>query len=132
MLAACGTQALTTPVLRDRAADACSAATAREAKLEAPATAAATLPFLKHGILVLNREYAALRELDAGKTAAPLLQSALQALDGELQDLRQAASALHKGADPLSTFKSLQTGLTVLEQQANTAWNRLQIPACTT
>jgi hypothetical protein len=131
-LAACGTSALTTPVLRDRAADACSAATASEAKIAAPSTAAATLTFLQRGIVVLKREHAALHDLDAGGPAAPLFRSAVGALDGELKDVNHAASALKRGADPLSTVRDLQTSLAVLEHQANGAWTRLQIPACLT
>ena len=131
-LGGCGAAALTTPVLRDRAADACSAATSRETKIAAPAQPAATLAFLRRGIAVLRREYVALRALDAGGAAATVFRGAVGALDTELQDLRGAAAGLARGADPLSTFKDLQVRLTPLELRADAAWSLLQIPACLT
>jgi hypothetical protein len=132
VLAGCGASALTTPVLRDRAADACSAATARVTKIAAPSRPSATLAFLRRGIEVLTRQYTALRDLDAGGAAAPIFRRAVAALDAELQDLRGAAVALARGADPLSTFKDLQVRLTPLEQDADAAWSELQISACLT
>jgi hypothetical protein len=132
-VAGCGaSSALTTPVLRDRAADACSAATAREQKIADPATPAATQLFLMHGIAVVKRESAALSDLDAGDAAAPVFRRAVQALDGELAQLQKAETLLRGGAEPIPTFRTLQTSLATLEQQTNAAWNKLQIPACLT
>ena len=130
MLVGCGTSALTTPVLRDRAADACSSATARESGIAPPVRPSATPAFLRRGIDILAREYAALHDLDAGGAAAPIFRRAVAALVSELQELRSAAAALAHGADPLATFKDLQVRLNPLELRADAAWNELQIPAC--
>jgi hypothetical protein len=126
----CGTQALTTPVLRDRAADACQAATRLETKIPLPAHPSGTLGFLRRGILVLDREYTQLRRLDAGGKAAPVFHRALVGLEDELASMGTAAAELSHGGDPLSTFKALQTRLSPLEQSENSTWVALEIPAC--
>jgi hypothetical protein len=131
-VAGCGASALTTPVLRDRAADACTAATALEAKISPPTRPGTTLGYLRHAIAVLRRQYASLHGLDAGGAAAPVFRRAVEALAGEVLALRDASAALGRGADPLATFKELQAGLVPLEHRANAAWSKLQIPACMT
>ena len=129
-LTGCGKQALTTPVLRDRATDACQTATKLELAIPPPRRPDATLAFLRRGIVVLDHEYARLHGLDAGGKAAPVFHQALAGLQAELGTLRTAAAELSRGGDPLSTFKTLQTRLGPLVESENGAWSKLEIPAC--
>jgi hypothetical protein len=130
-LAGCGgKQALTTPVLRDRAADICQAATKLQLALPLPAKPQATLGFLRTGILVLEREYTQLHRLDAGGKAAAAFHRALTGLQAELAALRTSAADLSHGGDPLSSFKALQSRLSPLEDSVNKTWEQLEIPAC--
>jgi hypothetical protein len=131
-LSGCGTSALSTPVLRTRATRICRLASTREQRIPTPTAPAGGAAFLSDGALVLRRELRSLRGLDAGGRATAPYARALRDLAAERSQLEASAERLAHDADPVAEIRALQTQLAALESDADDAWQRLGIPACTT
>ena len=125
MVAGCG-GGLTAAQVRNRATQACDLAADRSTVIKLPGTPSGGQRFLRQGIAVLANETRALRGLgDHGS-----IHVAVSAMAAELAALRSSWRGLRAGNDPVVTFKTLQQQLAGLEQQANSAWRTLRVPAC--
>jgi len=87
--------------------------------------------FLTRGVAALGPELATLRKLDPPNAAAAPYKRALDALSQELITLQSAAVQIDRGADPITTFRTLQARLAPIEARADEAFRTLQIDACT-
>ncbi len=130
MLAGCGPSALSAGALRSQAGHICAGASHRAEGIPPPASPAGAEAFLRRGIAVLGPELSALRGLAPDRAKADDLRAAVQAFSGQLADLRRAQRHLHRGADPVTTLKTLQRQLDPLRSVENRRWAALQIPAC--
>lgn len=128
--AACGSSPLTAADLRQRADTICTRADRQIGAIAAPASQAAGTSFLQQGVAALDPELGELKRLTPPSDEAVVFETAITALSGELDGLRSAVSDLHRGADPVKTFRALQTKLGPLETQADNAWRALGVQAC--
>jgi hypothetical protein len=117
--------------LRTQATGICSGVSRQIGRIATPRSEAGGEAFLRRGIAVLAPERRQLRSLAAPSEAADVYKAGVRALSGELAALGEATHALAKQQDPVIAFRTLQRRLTPLENQANDAWQALQIPACT-
>jgi hypothetical protein len=116
--------------LRAQATRICATASRQIGTIGTPPSEAGGEAFLKRGIAVLAPELRRLRSLAPPGEAAAVYTAAIGALSGQLDALRQATHALRQREDPVIAFKTLQHRLAPLENQANGAWQALQIPTC--
>jgi hypothetical protein len=116
--------------LRAQATRVCTRATRQGAQIAPPALPAQTAPFLRRGIAALGGELAGLRALRAPSKQAGAYSAALGSLDHELTILTATAHDLDRGADPLTTVKTLQHRLAPVEADNDGAWRTLGVPAC--
>ena len=128
-LIGCGGAPLSLIQLRDRAGAICHAADRRLTAIPPPATPAGTRRFLSAGLAAMTPEVQHLRRLSASKDASDVYRDAVQATSAELADVRRAVAALRAGAGPVSTLRGLQAQLAPLENQADGAWQALEVPA---
>ena len=89
-----------------------------------------TAAFLSAGIARLSAELVRLRRLGPPHDVADVYQAALAAMSQELDSLRGALAAIHRGEDPAIAFKELEQQLGPGQRQADSAWQALEIPAC--
>jgi hypothetical protein len=129
-MAGCGTASPTIPQLRAHATRACARADAQNARIAPPPVPARTAPFLRRGIAVLRAELADLHTLRVPRAQAGAYSVALGALAHELAILTSTAHHLDRGADPLTTIKTLQHRLAPVEADNDAAWRTLGVPAC--
>ena len=132
MLAAagCGNASHSVSSLRAHAARVCVRALAQDARIAPPPVPARTAAFLRRGIVVLRGELAGLRALPVPKAQAGAYSVALGSLSRELVILASTAHDLDRGADPLTTIKTLQHRLAPVEADNDAAWRTLDVPAC--
>jgi hypothetical protein len=128
-LAGCGGAS---PIVRFRAqaARVCTRATGQGALIAPPPVPAQTAAFLRRGIAVLRPELAGLRVVHSPSKQAGAYSAALTSLADELTILTSTASDLDRGADPLTTVKTLQHKLAPVEADSDAAWRTLGVPAC--
>ena len=118
--------------LQTQAGRVCTRGLDASALIQPPAIPAATTKFLRRGISVLGPELADLRRLRAPSDNADAYSAALGALARELTILTVTAHDLDRGADPLTTIKTLQHRLAPVEAAGEAAWRTLDVPACVT
>jgi hypothetical protein len=126
----CGSSALSAADLRKQAGLICSRADRQISRIPTPANQAAGNAFLKAGIAALDPELADLKALKPPSDEAVVYQAGLKALSGELDGLHSATTKLDQGADPVRTFRELETTLAPLETEADNAWRALDISSC--
>jgi hypothetical protein len=126
----CGTASPTLVRLRTQAARVCTRALTQDARIGPPPVPAQTAVFLRRGAAVLAPELANLRALHAPGEQIDAYTSAIDALAHELTILTVTARDLDRGADPLTTIKTLQHRLAPVEAAADAAWRALGIAAC--
>ena len=126
----CGTAPPTIARLRAQAARVCTRANSQNARIAPPPVPARTAPFLRRGIAVLEGELAGLRNLRVPKAQAGAYSVALGSLSHEFAILTSTAHDLDRGADPLTTIKTLQHRLAPAEADTDAAWRTLGVPAC--
>jgi hypothetical protein len=131
-LTGCGgsSDTLSMRALRSRATYLCSNANHLTQAIKTPTSPGAAGPFLDQGIAVLGPELTALRTLRPPSDVADVYSTAIAALSQEVQLLGHVAERVHAGADPVIEMKGLERRLAPLENQADGAWQALQIPAC--
>ena len=129
-VAGCGASSPTTARLEAQAGRVCTQALAQDARIAPPPVPAQTAAFLRRGIAVLAPELANLRTLHVPHEQADTYTTAIDALAHELTILTVTARALDRGADPLTTIKTLQHRLAPVEAAGNTAWRTLGVPLC--
>ena len=83
--------------------------------------------FLSAGIARLKTQLTKLRRLTPPHDVADVYRAAL---GQELEVLRSATQAIHRGEDPAIAFKALREQITPLQSQTNNAWQALEISAC--
>ncbi|MBV9603805.1 MAG: hypothetical protein JO027_01790 [Solirubrobacterales bacterium] len=131
-LSGCGSGSPSMTRLRAQATRVCTRSLVQGAQIAPPATPARTGQFLHRGIAVLGPELAALGKLHAPSEQAGAYSAALASLTHALAILTSTAHDLDRGADPLTTIKTLQHRLGPVEANANAAWRTLGVPACVT
>jgi hypothetical protein len=129
-LTACDAPPASLVSLRRQAARVCTQAQARGAEIKPPAVPAQTASFLRRGIAVLGTERARLRALRVPRDQSGAYSSALGSLGHELTILTDTARKLDRGADPLTTIKTLEHRLAPVEVAGDAAWRTLGVPAC--
>jgi len=129
-MAGCGTASPTIAQLRAQAARVCTRANAQTARIAPPPVPARTAPFLRRGIAVVRAELADLHALRVPRAQVGAYSVALGALVHELAILTSTAHDLDRGADPLTTIKTLQHRLAPVEADNDAAWRTLGVPAC--
>jgi hypothetical protein len=129
-MAGCGAASPTIVRLRAQATRVCTRANAQNARIAPPPVPARTAPFLRRGIAVLRAELADLHTLRVPRAQAGAYSVALGALAHELAILTSTAHDLDRGADPLTTIKTLQHRLAPVEADNDAAWRTLEVPAC--
>jgi hypothetical protein len=95
-----------------------------------PSGQAQEASFLRSGGAHLQAQLARLRMLTPPHGVADVYRAAMAALGQELGVLRTAVRAIHQGEDPALAFSTLKQQITPLENQANSAWQALEIPDC--
>ncbi len=130
VVAGCGATSPTLGHLRAQAGRVCTRALGHEVKIAPPAVPAQTAGFLRRGIAVLQPELAGLRALRAPSAQAGAYSAALDALTRELAILTTTAHDLDRGADPLTSVRTLQHRLAPVEADSDAAWRTLGVPAC--
>jgi len=132
MLAAagCGTASHSIASLRARATRVCTRALVQDARIAPPRVPAQTAAFLRRGIAGLRGELASLRTFSIPRAQAGAYSVALGSLSHELAILTSTAHDLDRGADPLTTIKTLQHRLAPVEADDDAAWRTLDVPAC--
>lgn len=131
VIAGCGSSLSSPVALRQHATAICKRTSRSIGVTSAPTSLAELSAFLARGIGNLEIELAKLRRLRASSgDVGAVYAAALRALAAELPVLRAATGALRRGQDPVLAVRNLQRQLTPLEQQADAAWQALQIPAC--
>jgi hypothetical protein len=126
----CGAASPTMVRLRAQATRLCTRALAQDAQIASPAVPAQTAAFLRRGIAVLHGEVVGLRAVRAPSEQAGAYSAALGTLARELTILTSTAHDLDRGADPLTTVKTLQHRLAPVEADNDAAWRTLGVPAC--
>jgi hypothetical protein len=126
----CGATSPSIARLRAQATRACTRADVQSARIAPPPVPARTAPFLRRGIAVLRAELAALHALRVPGAQAGPYSVAVGALAHELAILTSTAHDLDRGADPLTTIKTLQHRLAPVEADDDAAWRTLGVPAC--
>jgi hypothetical protein len=116
--------------LRAQATRICRTASRQIGRIATPASEAGGEAFLKRGIAALAPELRRLRRLAAPGEGADVYTAAISALSGQLDALRQATRALRQQEDPVIAFKTLEHRLAPLQNQADGAWEALEIPTC--
>jgi len=129
-MAGCGAASPTIAQLRAQATRVCTRADVQNARIAPPPVPARTAPFLRRGIAVLRTELADLHTLRVPRAQAGAYSVALGALGHELTILTSTAHDLDRGADPLTTIKTLQHKLAPAEADNDAAWRTLGVPAC--
>ena len=129
-VAGCGSASPTMARLRAKATRVCTRASARGTRIAPPPVPAQSGAFLHRGIAVLRPELASLRTLHAPSEQAGAYSAALGSLARELAILTATARDLDRGADPLTTIKTLQHRLAPVEANGDAAWRTLGVPAC--
>jgi hypothetical protein len=127
----CGAASPTIARLRAQATRVCMRANAQNARIAPPPVPARTAAFLHRGIAVLRAELARLHALRVPSAQAGPYSVALGELARELAILTSTARHLDRGADPLTTIKTLEHRLAPIEADADAAWRTLGIAACT-
>ncbi len=129
-VAGCGGTSPTLAQLRTHASRVCDRALTESARIASPPVPAQTAAFLRRGIDVLGPELAALHRLRAPSRQAGAYSAALGSFARELTILTSTAHDLDRGADALTTIKTLQHRLAPAEADSDAAWRTLGIPAC--
>jgi len=129
-LVGCGSAPLSLIQLRNRAGAICRAADRRLEVIRPPVAPAGTRSFLAAGLAAMTPEVRRLGRLSAPTEVRDVYQDAVQSMTAEVSALRGAVAALHGGAGSVSTVKALQRRLGPLENQADGAWQALEVPAC--
>jgi hypothetical protein len=129
-LTGCGSSSLSTSRLRADATNICLRADAQSVRIQPPATPAGTSAFMRRGVAVLTPELAQLRRLRPPARERGAYSTMLGAFERELSILRTTSDGLDRGADPVSTIKTLQERLAPVESDEAAASRQLQIPAC--
>jgi len=125
-----GTNTLSMRALRSQAAYLCSNANRLTQQITTPASPEAGGAFLQHGVSILGPELTALRGLRPPSNVADVYSTAVTAMTQEVSLLKHVSGRLGAGADPAIEIKGLQQRLEPLENQADGAWQALQVPAC--
>jgi hypothetical protein len=126
----CGATSPSITRLRAQATRVCKRAEVQSARIAPPPVPARTAPFLRRGIAVLRVELADLHTLRVPRAQAGAYSVAVGALAHELAILTSTAHDLDRGADPLTTIKTLQHRLAPVEADDDAAWRTLGVPAC--
>jgi hypothetical protein len=126
----CGSSSPTMPRFRAQATRVCTRALVQGARIAPPPVPAASAAFLRRGIAVLRPELARLRTVRVPSKQAGAYSAALASLGDELAILTATARDLDRGADPLTTVKTLQHRLAPVEANNDAAWRTLGVPAC--
>jgi hypothetical protein len=126
----CGATSPSIARLRAQATRVCTRTDVQSARIAPPPVPARTAPFLRRGIAVLRAELADLHTLRVPRGQAGAYSVALGALTHELAILTSTAHDLDRGADPLTTIKTLQHRLAPVEADNDAAWRTLGVPAC--
>jgi hypothetical protein len=129
-VAGCAAASPTLGRLQAQATRVCTRALGQNVKITAPAVPAQTAAFVRRGIAVLRPELVRLRALRAPSKQAGAYSAALDSLARELAILTSTAHDLDRGADPLTTVKTLQHRLAPVEADNDAAWRTLGVPAC--
>jgi hypothetical protein len=129
-LAGCGAASPSLTRLRKEATRICTRALSQGARIQPPPAVTATATFLRRGTDVLRQELAALGALRPPAELAPAYAAALDVERRELGVLSATVGELDRGADPVSTIKTLQRRLAPLETKGAAAWQTLDVPAC--
>ena len=129
-LAGCGSASPSAARLQAQTARVCTRASAQGARIAPPRVPAQSAAFLRRGIAVLRGELTDLRALHAPSEQAGAYSAALASLAHELAILAATAHDLDRGADPLTTIKTLQHRLAPIEANDAAAWRTLGVPAC--
>ncbi len=132
LLAGCGSSSLSLVQLRSRATAICATADRRLQAIPPPASEADGIRFLGRGIGALTPQVRGLKALSPPSEVRADYTRAVQAMSSELTALGSAVGSLRGGADPVATFRALESRVRPLQAQADSAWRALQIPACTT
>ena len=127
-IAGCGGSSPTLAHLQAQASRVCTVAA--DADIGGPAAPAQTSAFLRRGIAALRPELVDLRRLHPPSEEGGAYAAALQSLSRELTILSGTVHDLDRGADPLSTIKTLQHRLAPVEADDDAAWRTLGVPAC--
>ena len=130
VVAGCGSSSQSISTLRAAATRVCTQAAAETARITSPAVPAATPAFLRRGVTALRPELADLRTLKAPGEQAGAYSAAVGTLAREVTILSDTVHDLDRGADPLTTIKTLQHRLAPVEADDDAAWRTLGVPAC--
>lgn len=126
----CGATSPSIARLREQTARVCTRADVQSARIAPPSVPARTASFLRRGIAVLRAELADLHTLRVPRAQAGAYSVAVGALAHELAILTSTAHDLGRGADPLTTIKTLQHRLAPVEADNDAAWRTLGVAAC--
>jgi hypothetical protein len=130
VVAGCGGSSASMQKFQAQARRVCTNAADSGAVIRPPAIPADTTAFLRRGIAALEPELAGLRTLRAPTEQAGAYSTALGSLARELTILTGTVHDLDRGADPLTTVKTLQHRLAPVEAAGDAAWRTLDVPAC--
>jgi hypothetical protein len=129
-MAGCGAKSPSIVHFRALATRACTRADVQSARIAPPPVPSRTAAFLRRGIAIVREELDALRTLHVPRAQTGAYSVALSSLAHELSILTSTAHDLDRGADPLTTIKTLQHRLAPVEADNDAAWRTLDVPAC--
>jgi hypothetical protein len=129
-LAACGSPSDSLIALRHEAGAICRRTNRAFGGIRAPSSDRQDGSFLRSGQIRLETQLRRLRALSAPHEVADVYRAALSALGQELDGLRSAVGAINQGEDPALAYRRLEQQIGPDLNQANNAWQALQIADC--
>jgi hypothetical protein len=129
-IAGCGDGSLSAGDLRTQAGAICARSSGAAAAVALPGSEDGGAAFLHAGVARLRPALTALNELAPPGDMREGYEQALHVRGQELALVAQSERAIARGADAVTTFRSLQTQLTPLENLEDATWRALQVPGC--
>ena len=131
LIAGCGGgDKLSLSQLHDQATRVCTLYGSRLNRISAPVDAAGGAAFLRRGEVWLRPELKQLRTLHPPDDVADVYSTAVTSFSQKLDAVTTTVQNLDRGADPISSMRTLEQRLAPIESSEDGAWKALSIPAC--
>ena len=131
LIAGCGgNDKLSLSQLQGQATRVCTLYGKRLGQISAPAGASGGAAFLRRGVVWLRPELKQLRTLHPPDDVADVYSTAVTSFSQKLGAVTTTLQNLGRGADPISSMRTLEQRLAPIENAEDGAWKALSIPAC--
>jgi hypothetical protein len=131
LIAGCGgSNKLSLNQLHDQATRVCTLYGNRLSQISPPSAASGGATFLRRGVVWLRPELKQLRTLRPPDDVADVYSTAVNSFSQKLGAVTTTLQNLDRGADPISSMRTLEQRLAPIESSEDGAWKALSIPAC--